>query len=110
MKLNDPAANYYYNHPTATNGEKRIRTFTDGRTWQESNILAREVELINFAISRWSMPCVCDNAVLTWPDPFDELQPPPEPINIAEDHAFGEYDEQPDDDDAEYGHEADIEG
>jgi hypothetical protein len=61
LKINDPKASHYYDHPNATNSEKRIRLFTDGVSWNPVNILSREYEMLQFASKRWSIPCCSDN-------------------------------------------------
>lgn len=70
LKLSDPAADYSYSHPQATNSEKRIRHFTDGTHWRPRNILDRELEMAQFATDRWSMPCCSDNGAIELPDEF----------------------------------------
>lgn len=64
MKLNDTNAVHYFNHQNATNSEKRIHTFSNGTDWKTDNIMKREVELFEFAVKRWSIPCCCDNALI----------------------------------------------
>ena len=69
-KLNGPG-DYFYNSPNATNTEKRIREFTEGNEWKIENILKREIELIEFTIDRWSLPCCRDNMDIYLPDCFN---------------------------------------
>jgi len=60
-KINDPDSDYFYMHRNATNTEKLIHRYTDGSVWKEKNILARELDIIEFAAKRWAMPSVMDN-------------------------------------------------
>lgn len=75
-KLNDKDAEYFYSHQTkSTNSERAIILYTDGSEWKEKNILKREIDLLKFAVNRWSIPCDKDNFVLTAPDIFKENIP-----------------------------------
>jgi hypothetical protein len=76
-KLNAPATTYCYNFATATNSEKRIHLFTDGVTWRPENILKREVELLEFAATRWHLPCVGDAGTYDFPNDFQLVSPAP---------------------------------
>lgn len=69
-KIDSPSPTHCYNHPNATNSEKRVHLFTDGETWRAENILKREVELLNFAAKRWGLGCPDDNGVVTLPTEF----------------------------------------
>ena len=71
-KLNGPG-DYFYNCSAATNSEKRIRSFTNGEEWKEANILMREMELIDFTIERWSLPCCKDNKDIYLPEAFKSI-------------------------------------
>jgi len=101
-KLNDPTAAHSYTHHNATNSEKRIANFTDGREWKERNILLRELELLKFASQRWNMPCCDDNGEITLPAAFGEI--PERSLIIAEPDClsskFEEYDDEEFTDDA----------
>lgn len=67
-KINDTAAAHYYNHPNASNSEKRISFFTTGTEWRPHNILKREVEMLEFVARRWSIPCSCDSGQIVLED------------------------------------------
>lgn len=72
-KLDGPGA-HFYNAPNATNSEKRVRNFTNGADWLDQNILAREFEMLEFAASRWSVPCCIDNGTINLPTEFVDEQ------------------------------------
>jgi hypothetical protein len=54
--------------------------------WRPENILRRELELLNFAASRWSIPCDVDNGSIRLPPPFSEQVA----IEINQTVCFGE--------------------
>jgi hypothetical protein len=72
QKINDPGAIHYYTHQTATNSEKRVPLYTNGLEWRPSNILKREYAMLEFAASRWSIPCCSDNGIFRLPREFVE--------------------------------------
>jgi hypothetical protein len=72
LKLNDPAASHWYSHPNATNSEKKIASFTDGHQWESANILAREIDMLTFAVHRWAIPCCADNGDILLPKEFED--------------------------------------
>lgn len=74
QKIADGAGVYCYTAPNATNSEKRIPTFTTGNEWRAQNILRREIEMLTFAIKRWSIPCVCDAGTFELPLEFRSIQ------------------------------------
>ncbi|UQA51969.1 DUF262 domain-containing protein [Vibrio sp. ED002] len=74
-KLKDDSAEYYYLHDSATNCEKLIANFTDGSKWQHSEILSREVDMINFALERWSIPCIQDSGVINLDGEYKKYLP-----------------------------------
>ncbi|MCO6524913.1 MAG: HNH endonuclease, partial [Candidatus Schmidhempelia sp.] len=75
LKLDDPDSSYFFNYKNATNSEKDIKKYTDGSTWKEGNILKRELDMINFAIERWSIPFKNDNGVINIPELYKEFVP-----------------------------------
>ena len=81
-KIKDESSSYYYQHDSSTSCEKLISKFTDGSTWKEKEILAREIDMINFALERWSIPCVQDSGVLDLPQEFFEHLPKAENIIV----------------------------
>lgn len=82
LKLHDENCDYSYNHKKATNTEKEIQKYTDGSTWKEINILKRELDMINFAIERWSLPFINDNCIINLPDVFKKNVPQCEDIVV----------------------------
>ena len=93
-KISDPTAAYFYSHATATNTEKRIDQFTDGTEWKRENILRRESEMLEFAASRWSIPCCIDNGVFDLPEEFGDLGIGP--IQIQHVECFGDEENEGD--------------
>lgn len=53
-KLYDEDASYYYKHNNSTNAEKQIQNYTNGSIWQETQILTREISLLEFFVHRWA--------------------------------------------------------
>lgn len=74
-KLIDPECEYYYTHKKATNSEKNIANYTDGSSWKELNILKRELDLVKFAIDRWSIPFKEDEGFIEVPEIYKEFIP-----------------------------------
>jgi hypothetical protein len=60
-KLNAVPPTHCYNHTNATNSEKKISNYSNGTDWLKANIVARELDLIKFALNRWHSGCACDN-------------------------------------------------
>jgi hypothetical protein len=69
-KLTNSLHAHYYNHPNASNTEKRITTFTNGTDWLAKNILVRELDMMRFASRRWSVNCCVDNIEFQLPSKF----------------------------------------
>ena len=63
-KLNAIPPNHCYNHSNATNSEKKISQYSNGVDWLSDNIVAREFDLIKFALTRWHSGCACDNGLI----------------------------------------------
>jgi hypothetical protein len=78
---------HWFTHANATNSEKVVKDFTDGKSWQTNEILKREARMLEFAAKRWSLPCCVDNGVIEYPESFEELKLPP--IEIDEEGCFG---------------------
>ena len=80
-KIDDNAAGYDYNRGLF--GEREIEDFADdgagGKTWLKSNILLREISLIEFALERWRLPCCDDSGDITLPEEFGTHE---EPLSI----------------------------
>mgnify|MGYP006301269401 CR=1 FL=1 len=75
QKIEDPHARYYYKHQNATITERRIASFTSGSEWLPKNILEREMEMLNFAVERWGIPCCSDNGNYPLPEDFERIVP-----------------------------------
>nr|WP_312295487.1 DUF262 domain-containing HNH endonuclease family protein [Brevundimonas diminuta] len=88
-KLNGPGK-HYFNAAQATNSEKRVGNFTDGVSWTQDEILAREFEQLEFAAKRWSVPCCSDNGVIVLPDVFDSLDGESRTITVQYDDCMSE--------------------
>ena len=82
LKLDDPNGSYSFNYKNATNSEKEIKNYTDGSTWKESNILKRELDMIHFAIERWSIPFENDNGIINIPESYKEFVPNCKDFNV----------------------------
>lgn len=82
-KINDPESDYFYNHRNATNSEKLICKYTDGSTWKEVNILKRELDMVKFAIKRWSIPFSSDEGIIIVPDFYKDVVPQCNDINVS---------------------------
>ena len=95
LKLNDQNAVHDFSHQNATNSEKRINLFTNGTDWKIDNIMKREVEMFEFAVKRWSIPCCFDNALIDLEHHKDANG---NPISIAVSHTecFQEVDDSDD--------------
>jgi len=92
-KIKDTTADYYYSHPTkSTNSERAITKFTDGSEWKEKNILIREIDLLKFAVNRWSIPCDKDEFTLVAPDIFKDNIPAFENITFNFDNVISTVD------------------
>lgn len=83
LKLDDPGSEHSFAHPNATNSEKRVVTFTNGHEWKAANILQRELEMLKFAVTRWSLPCCSDNGEIPLPKDFQSANPDWKAINVA---------------------------
>ncbi|WP_447909492.1 GmrSD restriction endonuclease domain-containing protein [Brevundimonas bullata] len=96
-KLNGPGV-HYFTAPQATNSEKRVANFTDGNSWTHEEILARELEQLEFAARRWSVPCCSDNGVVNLPDAFSSLDGEARTITVYYDncvpHPVNELEEE----------------
>lgn len=75
LKISDAESEYSYTCNKATNCEKLIHNYTDGSTWKESQILRREVDMLNFVIERWALPTLQDSGVILYPQDFYEYVP-----------------------------------
>ncbi|WP_081618768.1 MULTISPECIES: DUF262 domain-containing protein [unclassified Thioalkalivibrio] len=62
---------YSFSHSHATNGEKKVKDFTDGQHWGPREIIGREYSLLEFACRRWAVPCCEDEKVVALPGGFD---------------------------------------
>lgn len=82
LKLNDPGAAHSFSHPNATNSEKRVAHYSNGHEWKAANILGRELDMLKFAASRWSIPCCSDNGEILLPKEFKAADPAWEKIAI----------------------------
>ena len=78
QKISDPNVTYDYSRGLL--GEREISDFADdgrgGKTWTKSNILQREISLIEFAIQRWRLPCCDDSGNITLPEEFGHENEP----------------------------------
>lgn len=72
-KVTAPPPAHCYTHANATNSEKMIPTFTDGKSWQATEILKREFALLKFASSRWNLGCIDDNGSISLPTEFSAV-------------------------------------
>ncbi|EPL3704358.1 DUF262 domain-containing protein [Morganella morganii] len=86
-KISDPECEYSYTHKKATNSEKNIPDYTDGSSWKELNILKRELDLVKFAIDRWSIPFKEDEGLIEVPETYKEFIPKCNDIEVK----FDEY-------------------
>jgi len=89
---------YCYDCDDATSAERKVSQYVDGVDWTTNSILQRELELIKFAMERWTFGCCSDNFSLTLPAEFkghngDRIQVRVEVGDCIED---AEY-EEPDD-------------
>ncbi|MBL6995465.1 DUF262 domain-containing protein [Desulfobacula sp.] len=93
-KLNDPTSTYDYQSDNATNSEKKICIYTDGIEWKKHNILKRELDLLKFAVKRWSIPCCSDNVNIFLPEAFMEIDEEFMPVSFKDCYPKSSEDEQ----------------
>ncbi|WP_394189359.1 DUF262 domain-containing protein [Pseudoalteromonas atlantica] len=83
-KLFDEDSDYYYSHDTkSTNSERYIKKYTDGSEWREKNILQRELDLVKFAVKRWTIDSYEPPFELIAPSIFKENIPQYEDLNFS---------------------------
>ena len=80
----DESSDYFYSHETkSTNSERHINKYTDGSEWREKNILKRELDLVKFAVKRWSIDGYEPQFKLVAPDIFKENIPQYEDLTFG---------------------------